>query len=524
MSLKDLSIKNRILLAVVFAVFVSFLYIQFSVVQVQYDDYGYFTLNYGINTPHYGTEYSFSEMFDFLGKHYSGANGRLLFDGLMLTVFKLGGVSLVRIFAVIIVGSIWFLLYLTALSGIKKGQAFAVPGAVVLAVCYGSMHYLLHQHGTYWFSAFFTYYTPMIFLLLFVYLLDRWKEDLKWYRVLLLSLFCFFSSWSFETLSVAMVVLTVALLLIYLRTNKRFSIGHLLFVVVSMAGLLILIMSPGIRNRAGDRAWGFMGLGAYIKYTVQVFDKFFSEFNSRYIFFVLTACFILALSMYLKRKKVVDLVCAAALAVLEAVLIFDYYIIQKLLGHGVLIAGMTILILMVVILIPVIRYYWGEKDKKRIIVLFTAFVSIAALAAVPEIQLRVFIPFEICSYLLVFDACKELFEGIGKESELKLKPWIRGIGIAFAAVYFAAMVVYSCGNMVKTYRGYSKNAEIFKQNEATILAAKENLSEGEGAPVIELQKNEDDRYASIMLYQQSWFDFFVSRYYELPDGTKYVFE
>ena len=72
----------------IIVLFFVILFLQFRLVGVQYDDYGYYSLNYGASTPHYGYQYTFKELIRFLKEHYYGANGRLLYFAIWLILFK----------------------------------------------------------------------------------------------------------------------------------------------------------------------------------------------------------------------------------------------------------------------------------------------------------------------------------------------------------------------------------------------------------------------------------------------------
>ena len=84
---------------------------QFRLVNVYFDDYGYYSMNYGAETiTHLGTEYSLAELLSFLRAHYDGANGRLLYNFVWLSLYMIGKLPLVRLGAALVVTIALFLL------------------------------------------------------------------------------------------------------------------------------------------------------------------------------------------------------------------------------------------------------------------------------------------------------------------------------------------------------------------------------------------------------------------------------
>lgn len=509
---------------IVFICFFIWMAMQFWLVGVQYDDYGYYTLNYGARTPHSGTGYSFPELFRFLGEHYCEANGRLFYITIWLTLYKIGGLATVRTVAAATVTVIWYLLYRIGSHTVADTGRHRVYGAIVLCLCYGSMDIRLHQHGTYWFSAFYGYYVPIVTTMLFVICYEKFHRELAWRHMPVLVLLAFASAWSVETWSVGTVSLMLALFARECREKKRLDIKHLLLVGGSVAGLLILLKSPGIRQRVGERQWGLTDIKVYEEYVRAAFSMFFSPYNRRYLLFLLPGCCILAVVLYLQRHKVVDVICAALTAVMAMFTLADGALLRDIAGRARGTAALCMGIVLFSIMIPVCRYYYFKADEKRTMLLFAAAMSIASLAGVPEIQLRVYIPFEICSFLIVFDACYEVYEGVRKN---RLHPGdrilMRAVVTVFA-LYLIGMTGLSIKNSVKIYKGYKENAAIDQYNNAAWLHVKEQIARGEDVSRVYLKRYVDDTYATVTPYQQEWVKVYIDQYYEIPGEVEYIYE
>lgn len=507
-----------------FFCFLVYMIAQFRLVGVQYDDYGYYTLNYGVEITHSGTNYSFSELFRFLGEHYHEVTGRLLYIAIWLIIYKLGGLTAVQIAAAVTVTTVFYLLYHIGSSAVKNASRFGIYGAVILCLCYGSMDIEFHRHGTYWYSAFYTYYMPMVTTELFVLCYEKFHDRLAWKHMPILVLLAFASAWSGETWSVGVVSLMLVLFARECWNKKGLDIKHLLLVGVSATGLMILLKSPGIQHRAGDRQWGFTNLEIYGNNIKTAFSTFFSAYNRRYLLFLLAGCCMLAVILYLQRHAVVDIICAAGTAVMTMITFVDRTLLQDTIVRTPGTAFFCIGIVMLSILVPVCRYYYFKADGKRAMLLFASAMSIASLAGVPEVQLRVYIPFEVCSFLIVFDACHEMYENVVRKKihfDRSIYRW--GIIAAFV-LYVLGMTGLSVRNYVRIYSGYRENAVIDQYNDVAWVHAKEQIARGDEVSAVYLKKFVDDTYATITLYQQEWFKVYIDRYYEIPDEVEYIYE
>ena len=108
--------ENKRKSTLVFGIFfINFLllWLQFQNVSIYYDDYGYYSLSYGISNWQGSLPYTFTwgELFQFLYKHYFLANGRLLYFFLWLSLYKIGGLAFVQLGAAIITNASLYMIY-----------------------------------------------------------------------------------------------------------------------------------------------------------------------------------------------------------------------------------------------------------------------------------------------------------------------------------------------------------------------------------------------------------------------------
>ncbi len=509
---------------VVFALFFVFLLFQFGLVGVQFDDYGYYTLNYAmpVTAVHRGTQFSFSEMFRFLGDHYCLANGRLLFVGLHLLIYKTGGLTAVHIAEAAAVTAIWILMYQIAMKHVPADSLYRIIGAVLLCFGYGLIPQALHQHGTYWHSAFFGYYPMIISAEAFICLYAGWYQNLNVKRYLLLLFLVFVSSWSGETWSIAVVCLTGLLLLRVCVRKRGLKLKHLGLFLTAAAGFALLYFSPGIRNRLGDRKLASFDLSVYLERMRSVFYVFLSDWNKHYVIFIAAACCIFGWLIFLQRKKCALLICSVISTVITLFMITEFSFVQDAITRK----GRTLILCAFLAGLGYLGVVhcclYIRRNTREWLLLFTAFMSVACLIGVPDLQYRVLIPFEVCSLVIIISTGYEAFRLVAEAGSRRRM--IKIVGAAVLIIYSILLIGFAAHNLTTIYQGYRENSFIYRQNESRILDAKKRLDEGEDITQIALEKNADDLYASVMLYQQEWFQYFIDAFYEMPEGVEYVYD
>lgn len=91
--------------------FFLYLCLQFTSVMVYCDDYGYYSLSYGVHTTFKGHNYTLIQLLSFLREHYFHANGRLLYFFIWLFIYHIGELKLVQLAAAAIVTLIFFSIF-----------------------------------------------------------------------------------------------------------------------------------------------------------------------------------------------------------------------------------------------------------------------------------------------------------------------------------------------------------------------------------------------------------------------------
>jgi len=511
-------IKENIFTILIFVIFGVAMFLQFRLTWMYYDDYGYYSLNYGSNTMHIGDNYSFAELFPYLKEHYYNANGRLLYFFIWLSVYKTGGLFLVQTVAAVIMTGIMVALYRVVASK-ETDRLWRGCKAASICVCFGLISQAIHQHGTYWHVAFYLYYTPLLFLILFALIWQR--NEMKKSKIHILSLggLAFMVGWSVENLSVAFVITLSGLFVFKCIKMRKFAVSEFIYIILGTLGTVILVRSPGIIARAASR--GEIGNPVlYLQRNIaNTFISFLSHSNRIYIVALMVSCMVISCKLYSEKKNPLYI---ASLTIAGLTLLIE--IISPLMNETLAASGWTGIILCLIILssvvIPVFGYSVDNANKSENILLVTAFFSVACMAMVPEVQTRVFIPFMFCSFTIISEALIILCKvAIKKEQIFK-----RTVAIAMVAGIFAVSVLH----FGKTYLGYSHNYQVNTENDKRLKYAAAKIEAGENISSVELLKFDEgyEQYASCMYYQEGmqWFKSYIDCYYNIPAYVEYIYK
>ena len=501
----------------VFAAFFVIMLIQFKNVGIYYDDYGYYSLSYCVKTPHVGHDYTFSQLSSFMREHYSIVNGRFIQFFLWLSLFKIGGLGLVRFAAACTVTAIMYLLY--SLTGDEESKFPGMLRALIVCGAWFCIPLEIHRHGTYWFVAFFLYYLPLITIVVFSKLYVSYKERTSPAMAVLLGIMIFVTSWSTENLSVACVAMMGLLFLIKTVSKKKFAVCEAFYTLSAALGTVALLLSPGIIQRAKESAAG-TDLPHRVKNSITyVFFNLFADSMKLYMTTLMVSALVIAVYLYRKYGKKLDLfnfLLLIPVAIIEAVkpLLFHDAIVLHIAGlmGSIVIAGLTML--------PAFRFYILSHRYSSAIVLGTGALSVMALSGVPSFPERVFIAFIVCSFVVICDAFSLAYEMLSGQKKALARP--------IFIVLLLAFLIPSTINFARIFVGYSVNNTINCENDLRLKEASERIKSGEKLSEIRLIRfsENNDKYATIMLYEQpgNWFMGMIQDYYEIPRDVQLIYE
>lgn len=536
--------------AAVFLLFYVYLLMQFRKVFIYYDDFGYLSLSYGGILPDVnGSDFTLSQLFHFMGQHYSHASGRLACLFLYVLLFKIGGLRLVQFFMATAVLAVFFLLFQLIRRG-KHTEGWQDTGlAVFLCTLYGLIGILTQRFGTYWFAASFLYVFPAVPFLIFARFyygtLEAPVSARKLGALCILAFFCGFTQEEWLVAVLSLILMTGGRRL-YLRkrgmnptdrtarrTHEDRAAAHRAACLLpdaavflsALAGGSVILSSPAVRSRMGhDSFFTSLSLPEKIVYnTDNIVNGFFANANIRYLLIFLAAMAVLGLWLCLKKtgSTAVNLLFTALSAALMLFLLYKQ--VNRMITNNRFEGWMLALLLiyLALCLLEVAVFYHSKAGRRQDSYLhtgifFSAVLGLGALVIVPELPQRIYLPFYLLSFLLLGDLLLELLQQTGRNSAKAL----------ILAAALLASGVPGLTNMRNIYNGYKANYEVLVYNDAVIREYAERMRAGDTVREIPFYRLPDQLCSGEMVYNPDFGNMvkWMRQYYDLPDDAELVYE
>ena len=512
--MEDLRKKQKICVAI-FSFMLLYLVIQFHYVMVYFDDYGYYSLSYGVNDFHIGNSYSFSELIDYLKIHYFDVNGRLPGYLVWLGLYMIGGLTLVQMTAAIIVLSILIVIWLFV-----NDRNDQIVSAILICAFYGLISQEMHRQGTYWFAAFFQYVAPVAAIVCFVIYYFKYREQkfsLK--NQIILSLLTVISAYSQEQLSVT-VTFMMCLLLIFELIHRNFKLFHIVLIFIAGTCVALLLLSPSSLNRA--TASGNPMLLTIVYSTYNTIRTFFSEDNRIFIILLNTALFVFSFELWKKENGILKLIDLAAMlySVFSIILYVCTPLIELLAAftlnryYALITLGVPCVAL---IALQIIRYYWMNHKLERLLLFMTAVGSVGCLCFVPETPSRLF----ISSWLMLFPLLYDGFCGISKLMYAKVNVSFKSMSHVLCLI----IVFFSVINAGEILYGYYNNYQAYRYNDAQLSEYASTYTEDSANHIIHLKTMPAPEYAAALAYhhETTFMIPWIKNYYGITDNPLFYF-
>lgn len=496
--------------------FFLYLCLQFTSVMVYCDDYGYYSLSYGVHTTFKGHNYTLIQLFSFLREHYFHANGRLLYFFIWLFIYHIGELKLVQLAAAAIVTLIFFSIFKIILHYNDYARNHTALLSVMCFMSYGIMEISILRFGMYWFVAMFLYVASLLPFLLFqiIYL----KKANTTSTNILLIILIFMSSWSQESWSVSTVCFTL-FLAVYEWKMNNLSKWNICYIFAAAIGFGLLISSPGIQQRAtGYETFYTFNVLEKVKYCL---PNIMLLFNKMRLFQLILWGSQIILSISLaknEKKKFVKLwdyfyIICILLKLLSYFLIYQKTEIENA-SFYIQLSNIFTCYLISCMIVQVTRYYISEEKIIPLLVFFSTVISIGCLLVVPEIPDRLFIPLAILSNILNLDIIMNYLSGVK-------------YNLAVRILVFSIFMVLCLPNMFHIYRAYANNAKIWNANKIKIEeAAVMRAQTTDGNDYVILQKLPHFEYAGEMLYSgvADFMKIWMCNYYNLPYEFEFIYQ
>ena len=504
--------KRKMIIAVIFLFMFIFLAAQFSSVMIYFDDYGYYSLSYGVEDYTDSNDYSIGELISYLKGHYIHSNGRLLGFFIWLSLYAIGGLKLVQLSAAAFTTAVLVLLWKICVQ-----EKRSVLSALLICAFYGLFSINFMNHGTYWFAAFFHYVAPLTALLGFLLLYFKWRGEKKQpVKQLCLCVLIVFSAFSQEQLG-AVTAFLMLLLIVYELYRKSFKAVNIVYFMIAVACALFMMYSPGILDRASGNSAGL--LINVVSSTYKVIRTFYAADSAAFV--ILLHLALLSVSTVLQKRdshplfKLMDLVaqllsvatiaiyCIPALRNIFAGLTLERYYVLCVLGIPVI----------ALMALQFIRYYFVTEQHRMLILFCTAVGSVGCLCVLPEVHSRLFVP----AWLLLFPV---LLDGIFISAELLKTRSVKAETI-WLTVVSVIIIIASVTNASTIYRGYAANAAIHEYNHEQML----NAAQDTDTDAVFLKTLPEPVYTCVMPYDDGvqYMKYWIDHYYGTSPYTNWYF-
>lgn len=514
-------IYEQIFVTIVFLIFYVYLIMQFSKVFIYYDDYGYLSLSYGnIVSGVEGDKYNIKQLIQFLIGNYKEANGRLFPVFVYLLTYMLGGLKLVQLFMATIMLGISILSYSLAINWKTSTERKILQKSIVaifICVLYGSVGVAIHRLGTYWFAASFMYVLPTFSFMLFALFYEKSLRSEKALYKIICVVMAYVTAFSQEQWVVAIVgyLLCRNMMVKVITKEKKIGTWNLAVVFGTIIGAIPIFTSPAAYARMESNATFAEKslLERILDNIVQIVKIFFTKDNKLYIHIFLVMAFILAI--YVLKEKHGNKYINRLYTIVSILMIILYSIRTDYQGVVYEYNIWIIYIYFVYILFmtyEVCIFLFIEEEYCKLSIYIAAFLSVACLIIVPELPLRVLIPYILLSFGIFGFIIIKAFD-----SEIKI--WIM-----FSLILFWAKDAFF--NVKSIYVGYEKNYLIHQYNDKKIREAANQIKLGNMIDNIELFQELDIVYGSEMVYVEN-FEFmkrFMEEYYNIPASVNLKYE
>lgn len=483
---------------IIWGIFLIFLFYQYQLVYLYYDDFGYCSLSYGYNVDVVGTEFSIGDIGDYIMNSYFEVNGRIFTNLLIVICAWLGGLKFMRIIIPICLLGIYLLMYKYFLEKNNMNEVKKTYLMISMIFSYGLFNINICNYGLYWFVAAFGYIVPM---LLFLYFIMNYRKS--YVQIPCIALLLCISS---EQM-VAMVVSFILSNLVYDYFLKvKISKVHIISLLLAFFGTMIMIGSPASRGRLENTEQ--MSLVLRIIENAKYIEKtFFSGLGNIIICVFLICAFVLAIELLNKfqYKKgfwlhMIFFICTCVIIV--TFLMGELEVIRAY-------EGVLFLFCLFFFIELFCFYFLFDRDKISLVVATMA--SMGILLLVPEIPQRTFIPF---LFMLIFFAIDIVL--IKLNSNIMMK---------YVQVLMIPYIIFCSLNMIEIYQGYEKNKIVLEYNNCALIEARDKIYENQSVEEVKLYKLVDDLYGGQQVYQEnlSYMKIWIDEYYNLPHNITYIY-
>ncbi len=488
--MKLLDVFKRNIFYIVMITMIGWIVILHQAVFMHFDDFGYGSLTYNYSLGQPGTDWTISELYDFLKYHYLNWGGRVLFYGILCLACK-EQLFIQYLQSFIFIGIILFTYILVR----REKRDFT--RLVIVYAFFMSVGAYTASDGVYWYSASAGYVWPFFFLFLGMICLIGDKSIMQF----LSPIFWFMAGFSYEQIAVAVFIFCVLNIFVEHYYDKT-DIKHFISYISGMTGSIIELTAPGNFARA-DSNEEFMSLSLLKKIQSTLPYILEINFGSDCLYRILIYSFILLLLGSYWISKIKWLLPCNIISIV-AVLAFTN---TNTLGTNTIVIRFMFVVLLI---FETSMYLWEKRELFWLILFWGGVASQGMLLISPVVLHRSSISFVFISNVVFMRIMNAEIEDVS--------------GIYLKKYLLNAIIIVCILNAMYITNGYYKNYAINIMNRKELECISQQMTQGDSCEYIQLKKLNDDKFSTCMPYQDGY-EFIengIKAYYEIPYETKIV--
>lgn len=490
--------------------FVIYLLLQFRLVRMQFDDWGYASLSYA-GLPGYrevsGGNFTIAQMLGFLKSQYMILGGRVVCFAQQLLAGR-SGVTGLQVYQVLLLLGIFGAMFW--MSQHQLNDRYPACTMLICILPYGLFSAVLMRDGMYWYSASYAYILPLCFLLWGLILYQRSLEDTGWQssvKYIGAVIFCTIAAASMEQYAAATMVGVVLYSVLMFSMNqqlrtKQNGIRLLLMHICVIAGAVFILAAPGnyLRANTYERYYDKSLLERVIYSFEHIMGTLCNADTKWPVIYLMVFGIMMAEAAFRKEKSRL-LKGISVLTIIMAGLTITAFLSGQLELLTSMETKWACWCFLTICLIVFFTVYFlaargGKREYLTISLLFAGCASVGCLLVSPLFRPRHAFPFFLC-WIAVIARC---FVIAGKERKSA------SVKKTLAIVLMALVAV---PNVYIIYQGWKTSNRVNLYNESLMI---ENNLE-----TIQLMEVPDVLYRKVLWRDES--TFYFREYFNLSDDT-----
>ena len=369
------------------------------------------------------------------------------------------------------------------------------------------------------------YVMPMLPFALFCIIYYKSSTEYNIVEIIVMGICIFLASCSQEQWSITMVVFAV-MLIIQSKINKVFGKLQILFFILSGMGACIVLLSPGIWERARNSGTDNSFIEQSFINITQLIRLFFGMESRLFQLVLFASLAIIAIWLFRhensKQWKYFDGCCLLLFIVASVFYItngfykFTFSMILPTKSTGfVVLNSIGGLLVVLIITIEVVRYYIKTNNEVFLNIFCVSLVSIACLTFVNELPSRLMILPTFAQFVLIANAITEIRVLFLNRIQSK----------CVMIMVCVVISVLSVKNGKQIYDGYHENYATHIYNDYVLCKSSQQIKDGQKIDYIYLDKIPNMTYSCVMMYtpgcefMKPW----ITAYYDLPNDVNIIY-